>query len=715
VIGRFETNARTTFALVAVGYAVLAFSSYELFGALTIGVTFFPPAGLTFASLLLLNVRRWPIVVAAIVVAEMFVNVVESQPFWWSLGWAAANVAEPLAGALVVRRMATHIELTPRFARAFLVGGLAIGPSVGATIGATVLSLSGDLAWIDGWPDIWVGDALGVLVVAPLILSAARDARRLASPRRTASVVGVLVGLVAIAVLFFLVDEIPYGYLAIPLLAFAAVRLEPLGLAVTAAVLASVSTAATAHGRGPWSPEAGAEAQDQLGSQQFFLLMSIGGAWILALEVRRRLDAVRRSADAQRELEHAAQRDAERAHLDAMNDVLVALASAATIGDVVEIARRFGRSVVGAQAMVLGLVRGEALDDDDVPADADDEAELHIDIVARDGDVAGACGAEGADLPERLIRARLDGASSGAVDDMLGADATGWMVVPVRSDERVFGAAWFARPAPWTDTARLRAVSLLGFVGSALERVEAAERDRRVARALQRAHVPRTPLTAGRIEVAGEYHPATSALDIGGDWYDVTEQRDGTVRLMVGDVVGHGLSAAAAMGQLKSAARALSAVTSDPAELVTALDLVAADTPDGRMATVVYATFDERDLTLRYCIAGHPPPVVRGPDGTARLLEAVSGPPLSTGAAPRTAGSEVLMPGSTVVLYTDGLIDWHGSSIDERLGQLVSALEEIPTARPAAVAQALVERMTSPRARADDVAVLCMSIGDDPR
>ncbi|HEX7097340.1 MAG TPA: SpoIIE family protein phosphatase [Acidimicrobiales bacterium] len=307
VDGRFERVSRwprlprvaawprtAVFALAFALYALLALSAYELFGAQTIGVTFFPPAGLTFAAFLALPRRHAASIAAAIVLGEIVVDLGEGNGIWFSLGWAAANLVEPFAAATVARRITPAIELTRRTAIATVVGGLVVGPALGASIGATTLAVAYDRTWGSSYGDIWIGDALGVLVVAPmtLLLLLPRLVPR-PGPRRVDLVVFAVL-LVPTLVSFWFVDSEAIAYTAIPMLAWPAVRVGPHGLAFAALALATSSTAATARDRGPWETVAGGNAQQQLSNQQLFLLAAIGGAWLLALEVRERRRAVER-------------------------------------------------------------------------------------------------------------------------------------------------------------------------------------------------------------------------------------------------------------------------------------------------------------------------------------------------------------------------------------------------------------------------------------
>jgi serine phosphatase RsbU (regulator of sigma subunit) len=226
--------------------------------------------------------------------------------------------------------------------------------------------------------------------------------------------------------------------------------------------------------------------------------------------------------------------------------------------------------------------------------------------------------------------------------------------------------------------------------------------------------MPRPLLNGHGSLVAGAYHPASSALAVGGDWYQVTERPDGRMHLVVGDVVGHGLAAAAAMGQLASAARALSLTVDSPAAIVEALDEVAEETPDAQMATLAAGVFDVRTGELRYCCAGHPPPIVRSAEGEITFLRGGHGPPLACARRPRTEDRVILAGGALLVMYTDGLVEWRGSSIDERLDVLAGVVRDVGTAAPPEVVRQIVEGALGDTWQSDDVAVLCLRVDEVP-
>ena len=151
------------------------------------------------------------------------------------------------------------------------------------------------------------------------------------------------------------------------------------------------------------------------------------------------------------------------------------------------------------------------------------------------------------------------------------------------------------------------------------------EREREVSHALQPGLLGAAPAEVEGVEIATVYRPGSETLEVGGDWYDVFRLGDTTLALVVGDVVGHGLDAAVAMGQLRGAVRAL-APTGSPSHVLDALDLFVEQVPQGAMATLAYAELDLEDGRLTYACAGHPPPLLLGSDG-GRLLWRVVSPP----------------------------------------------------------------------------------------
>jgi serine phosphatase RsbU (regulator of sigma subunit) len=224
-----------------------------------------------------------------------------------------------------------------------------------------------------------------------------------------------------------------------------------------------------------------------------------------------------------------------------------------------------------------------------------------------------------------------------------------------------------------------------------------------VAVTLQRAVLGPTVLPAG---FAVHYEPATGTLEVGGDWYDVVDLPDGRYGVVVGDVVGRGLAAAAVMGQLRSAGRALLLESQSPAHVLTALDRFARLVPGAAVSTVFCAVIDASAGTVRYSSAGHLPGIVADPDGGFRLLDGASSLPLAVvDGLERPEADVALPPGSTLLLYTDGLVERRDEALDEGMARAIAVLTEGRHLAPEELAGRFTERLLR-NAPDDDVAFL---------
>ena len=223
----------------------------------------------------------------------------------------------------------------------------------------------------------------------------------------------------------------------------------------------------------------------------------------------------------------------------------------------------------------------------------------------------------------------------------------------------------------------------VGHVGTAIDiherktmegrLLEVYQREHRIAETLQRSLLPERLPPIDGLEMAARYLPGARGAAIGGDWYDVLERPDGRVALVVGDVAGHGLRAAASMGQLRNAFRAYGMVEASPAEVVARINRLVMSGVEQVMATVLYLVLDRETGEVAFSAAGHPPPLVIAPDGP-RFLEGGRSVPI--GAADPAVFREataVLPPGSSLLLYTDGLVERRDTPLDERLDQLAAA------------------------------------------
>ena len=234
------------------------------------------------------------------------------------------------------------------------------------------------------------------------------------------------------------------------------------------------------------------------------------------------------------------------------------------------------------------------------------------------------------------------------------------------------------------------------------------EREHRIAETLQRSLLPeRLPQIAG-LSISARYLPAGQGEAVGGDWYDALELMDGRVAIVVGDVVGHGLRAAAAMGQLRNAFRAYALIESSPADVMARVNrLAASGTEESVLGTVLLLMLDRETGALTYTSAGHPPPLVLGPDGPEFLEDGRSMPVGAAEAAVFREGTATLAPGSTLLLYTDGLVERRDATLDEQL-QLLAEVADRVEGSVDDVCNGVLAGVLGAEAGADDVALIAV-------
>ncbi|WP_426402939.1 PP2C family protein-serine/threonine phosphatase [Streptomyces sp. R-07] len=245
-------------------------------------------------------------------------------------------------------------------------------------------------------------------------------------------------------------------------------------------------------------------------------------------------------------------------------------------------------------------------------------------------------------------------------------------------------------------------------VNERLRRAHARERE--VALHLQKAMLP-APRPLGHHRSAVRYRPATGALNVCGDWYDLVDL-PGRTDVAVGDVVGHGLRAAGVMGLLRSALSAASRVADGPAQALEVLDLYSRDVEGAESTTVVSVSIDWERQVLTYSSAGHPPPVLCHPDGTVEFLDRATDPPLGARPEhePRPQAETAFTDGSVLALYTDGLVERRREDIDTGLGRLADALTRHRAAAPEVLADTLLAELTPPTGVTDDTALLILRL-----
>ena len=243
-----------------------------------------------------------------------------------------------------------------------------------------------------------------------------------------------------------------------------------------------------------------------------------------------------------------------------------------------------------------------------------------------------------------------------------------------------------------------------GYLGQALHRAYQTDQQRETALALQRAILGPSRLPTG---FAVRYEPATRPLEVGGDWYDIVELPDGRIGIMVGDCVGHDLGAATVMGQLRSACRALLLQDASASQALTAMDRFASSVPGAECATVFCGILDPATGSLRYSSAAHPPGIVVHPDGNVVLLDGARSLPLAIRQdAGRTDADYVLPPRSTLLLYTDGLVERRGQPLTGGIAAAGAAVHEADGASLEELASQLMTRLAPAGGYEDDVAMV---------
>jgi PAS domain-containing protein/anti-sigma regulatory factor (Ser/Thr protein kinase) len=292
------------------------------------------------------------------------------------------------------------------------------------------------------------------------------------------------------------------------------------------------------------------------------------------------------------------------------------------------------------------------------------------------------------------------------------------IVVPLRARGIVLGLFVITRVGerePFDQDDLALANELADRAGASLDNARLYVREREGALMLQRGllpqHVPHPP----GVRIAHRYVPAGSGAEAGGDWFDVIPLAGGRVALVVGDVMGHGLRAAATMGRLRTAVRTLAGLDMPPEELLRRVDDLGEDLAqrpgEGWMATCVYAVYDPSTRRLAVASAGHFPPVLVGPEGT-RQLDVPPGVPLGVGGVEFESVEADVPDGSVLVLYTDGLVESRGEDITEGMQRLRTVLRRpVPSLEEACdELLAVMRRGGEP----DDVALLMARLGGLP-
>jgi PAS domain S-box-containing protein len=410
------------------------------------------------------------------------------------------------------------------------------------------------------------------------------------------------------------------------------------------------------------------------------------------------------------------------------------LAEALTVEQVVEVITEVGRTAIGALRSAVALL---------------DPQTLRLDVVNSDGLAPAGPDAAGQrltlDTPSVMTRAiatrrpvliadpdelrrQFDGDvgtsagdGSGPGDRLGGngfadtADERSWVGLPLLAAGAPLGALRFSfsRPRRITEEERVFLEALAGQCALAVERAEMYEREHTTAETLQRSLLPdKLPLVPG-LTLEARYLPVTRNMEIGGDWYDVFRLPDRRLAVTVGDVMGKGLQAAAGMGRVRNALRALALTDPRPAAVLAGLDrLFTATELEEQVTTITYLVIDPETGEGQAGNAGHLPTLLLTPGAEPVLDQAEAGTPLGW-ASPRRQHAFRLPPGSTAVFYSDGLVENRVRGLDAGLDELTRVAANAPAhllGEPDQLLQFLLDHMLAGHEQDDDVTVLVMHV-----
>lgn len=656
--------------MVFAAYLAGAVASAWAFGSTTASA-FFAPGGITVAALLLTRRALWPVIVAALVAAELLADRVSGLNWAISAGFALGNAAEAVVGAALVR---TWCGGTPDLRRTkdlcfYVLGAAGVGALCGALVGGATKWWGFGVPPIQGVTQWFAGDAIAVLVVGTSILLWSRQSYILRS--RPVETAAILAAAAALTVVGFITD-IPPGTTVLPILAVAAVRLGVLGTALTGVVVAAISNYLTGWHYGLLGK---ADTADPLrvAMAQLFVAVLVLTAMVIAQEVSKRTSAVQ-----ERDVERG-----QRVRLESLSELAQQLASALTPVDVGAALERSLPPEFGATSFALGLLSHDG---------------ERLEWVA--GRAAG---------PSAAADAAVRTAEPVVVDPADGDDHChgAW---PLFSGEKVIGIllVGLTQPLPIDAEQLSYGSAVSALVGESLVRARSYADEHARAAVLHAALHPASRVPAAGIEFDVCYEPADTVRGLGGDWYDVLRLPKNRTYFAVGDIVGHGLQAVEDMAALRGAARTLAYRGGSPAQVLADLNDFTEDVVHSEFATVVIAVVDHTAGVLTYSSAGHPPAFLRKADsGRVLRLSDANGPllgPLRTAAY--DDGVIRVDSGDVLVMYTDGLVERPGLAVTAGISRAERLIAEWPAAE-LLDCEALAGKLVPPP-RSDDICVLAV-------
>ncbi len=697
---------------------------------------FWPAAGLALAVFLGSPRSWWPSLAVGLAVANLFGNLVHGTPLRVTVWFVVANLIESMAGAWFVDSWRVRLRSGGFVPQRFAAPVLGI---VAATAGAAVIAATG-LVWVadvgggfgNAWRTWWVADSMGILSVAPILVFRS-EFGRLARPSGWTEGVLALGSTWAVTAVIFAAAShrtTPQSivYLVVPALLWPALRL---GRAVTGSAFCGAVVIAvwfTKNGNGPFADSLKESVDNALDVQLF---LSVLGASMLAVSF-----VVELTRRAERTAWMVASERAERDRLQTVLDETAVLAreraelleAATLLAEVSEVLDE--AMTVDEQLRRLANVLSSRLD-----------AWCGIDLLSSDasGHVLTPAAQAGpviygahvramrSDDPRRSVIAgepllvqavelqpgRSAHWSQEIPEDVLDSRPASIVVAPITNGGSVFGLLNLMRyqsQEPFDARDLGLALDVGRRAGQAVRNATLFEREREISRRLQASLLPDSLPNHPAVQLAARYRPGEEGLDVGGDWYDAFLLGPDRLGVAVGDVVGGGLEAASATGQLRSAVRALAGRCSGPADVLAELDTFVAAVPGAEVATLVYVELELSTGVFRYACAGHPPPLVVAGDASTRFLEGGRSTPFLTVASPRRVEAVgVLDEGDTLLLFTDGLFERRGETLDAGLSRLAGAAVGVGTQTLDRAVDGLVEELLGGRGVSDDVCLLAVS------
>lgn len=324
-------------------------------------------------------------------------------------------------------------------------------------------------------------------------------------------------------------------------------------------------------------------------------------------------------------------------------------------------------------------------------------------------------------IPRQLLEDPAMGEQGRAAWEQLDTDAL--TIVPLRARGEVFGGIAMMNTTargPHSEMEIATAVEVARRAGLALDNARLYERQLKVAETLQRSLLTPPP-EPDHLQIVVRYQPASRNMHVGGDWYDAFQQPDGATLLVIGDVVGHNVDAAAEMGQVRSILRGIAYDRQEsPARILGRVDEVLSGLRIATLATALVARVEQPPenegtgfRTLRWSSAGHLPPLVRHADGSVTRLDSPPETLLGTGGGRTRSDSEVrLEPGDTLVFYTDGLVEQGRTLIDEGIDRLADVLRDVGHLPLDELCDGLLGRIVGGRSD-DDVAIVAVRMNPE--